>query len=132
MNILVLGCNGQLGVCLVKLLKLTEWTVFALNKNALNICDRINVALEFHKYKPDVIINVAAFTAVDKAEDNMSVASAVNYNGVINIATAANKMGVPLIHISTDYVFNGEKKSPYIESDPASPVNVYGATKHAG
>ena len=132
MNILVIGCDGQLGVCLTKALMLTQWNVRALNKNALHLGDSARVEFEVLNYKPNVIINVAAFTTVDEAEDNILAASSANHYGVINLATAAEKVGALIIHISTDYVFDGVKLDPYIESDFALPINRYGETKRAG
>jgi dTDP-4-dehydrorhamnose reductase len=132
MKVLVVGCDGQLGTFLVKSLILTEWHVVALNKNRLDIADSTHVASTLLQYNPDVIINAAAYTSVDKAEENSFLANIVNHCGVINLATAAEKMGAFIIHISTDYVFNGAKLTPYDETDSASPLNVYGETKCAG
>lgn len=132
MNILVIGCDGQLGVCLVKALVLTEWHVRALNKSTLDLADNACVEFEILNYKPDVIINAAAFTAVDKAEDDIMAANSANHFGVINLAIAAKKVGAIIIHISTDYVFDGAKSAPYVEADLTSPLNIYGETKRAG
>jgi dTDP-4-dehydrorhamnose reductase len=82
--------------------------------------------------KPDVIINSAAYTAVDKAETDVELAYAVNEVGAGNLAKAANKIGAALVHISTDYVFDGTKNRPYVESDPVNPIGIYGKSKLAG
>lgn len=132
MNILVIGCDGQLGIYLVKALNLTEWHVRALNKTALDLSDNARIEFEISNYKPDVIINAAAFSAVDKAEVDIIAANAANHFGVINLAIAAEKVGALIIHLSTDYVFDGAKLTPYVESDIASPLNMYGKTKRAG
>jgi dTDP-4-dehydrorhamnose reductase len=84
------------------------------------------------EHKPSVVINAAAYTAVDKAETEIGLAYAVNRDGVENLALSCKSQAIPLIHISTDYVFDGEKESPYLESDIPNPVGVYGASKYAG
>ncbi len=131
MRVLVSGGKGQLG---------SEFPAFtndsreciALGSDAFNICssDSINRALT--EYQPDVIINCAAYTAVDKAEQEIEAAYAVNRDGVHNLAQACANDDIPLLHISTDYVFSGSKASPYVEADPTDPQGVYGASKLAG
>lgn len=82
--------------------------------------------------RPDVVVNAAAYTAVDGAEVEPDRAFAVNRDGAAAAARAAAEMGVPFIHISTDYVFDGSKRTPYVETDPTGPINIYGASKRAG
>jgi dTDP-4-dehydrorhamnose reductase len=132
MHILVVGCDGQLGVCLVRALSLTQWHVTALNKTALDISDNVRTSFCIQQYQPQVIINVAAYTAVDEAEGDALSAHTVNHHGIKNLAAAANNIGALLIHLSTDYVFDGSKKIAYVESDLTSPLNVYGQSKLAG
>ena len=84
------------------------------------------------EFKPDVIVNAAAYTAVDKAEEEIEISRAVNAGGPRRLAREAQRIGVPLIHVSTDYVFDGEKPTSYLETDPTSPLGVYGRTKLEG
>lgn len=82
--------------------------------------------------RPDVVVSAAAYTQVDKAESDPELAFAVNEGGPRSLAIAARELGVPLVHLSTDYVFDGQKASPYVEDDPTGPTSVYGASKLAG
>ena len=82
--------------------------------------------------KPDLVINAAAYTAVDKAESEPELAFAVNRDGPAALAEACQAIGAPLIHVSTDYVFDGSKRGAYVEEDPVNPASVYGASKEAG
>jgi dTDP-4-dehydrorhamnose reductase len=84
------------------------------------------------EFAPDVVINTAAYTAVDKAEQERDLAFAVNQAGAAAMASAAARLGVPIIHVSTDYVFSGEKLSPYVETDATGPISIYGQSKLAG
>lgn len=92
--------------------------------------DRVHAALA--AARPDVIVNAAAHTAVDKAEREPELAFAINADGAGAVARAAARLGVPLVHVSTDYVFSGDKPEPYLESDATGPTGVYGASKLAG
>jgi len=83
-------------------------------------------------FSPDLVINPAAYTAVDRAESEPEIAFATNRDGAGNVAAAAARIGVPIIHLSTDYVFDGKKSSPYVETDPVAPLGVYGQSKLAG
>jgi dTDP-4-dehydrorhamnose reductase len=94
--------------------------------------DRNAVAEVVARLRPDVVINAAAYTKVDQAEQEEELAFAVNAQGAGHVAEACAARGVPLIHLSTDYVFDGEKPAPYIESDPPNPINAYGRSKLAG
>ena len=132
MKILVTGADGQLGRCLQDQLAQTQHTWIACNRDSLNITDALAVNAKVNDFKPDVIINAAAYTAVDKAENDEENAWAINAHAVGYLAAAANLVGARLLHVSTDYVFDGSATSPYKESDPVCPLGVYGASKLAG
>lgn len=104
----------------------------ALDHRSLDVTDEAAVIREATIYQPDIIINASAYTAVDKAESEPELAFAVNKHGVRHLAKAAASVGAALIHISTDYVFSGDKRACYVESDPTGPAGVYGASKLAG
>lgn len=133
MRILVTGCNGQLGRELRPLLE-ARWP----GKNIYTDIDTLNLtdgdAVRSAVTDEDIthIINCAAYTTVDRAESEPDIASAVNDKAVDNIARAASERGVKVIHVSTDYVFDGESHTPYRESDKANPLQVYGITKRRG
>ncbi|HAS6019491.1 TPA: dTDP-4-dehydrorhamnose reductase [Vibrio vulnificus] len=131
MRIVITGADGQLGQSLVRQLHESA-EVFPLNREQLNICDRESVEDIFSSLKPDVVINAAAYTAVDKAESEPEIAYLVNELGVRLLAKACHEYGSTLIHISTDYVFNGNKQTAYVEQDPTDPCSVYGMSKLAG
>ncbi len=132
MNILVTGADGQLGRCLQDCLTTTGYQWTALGRQDLDITDGAAVSALVSKLKPDVIINAAAYTAVDKAESEQDKAWQINAEAVRNLATAANSLDALLIHVSTDYVFDGSAKTPYLETDPVNPLGVYGASKLDG
>lgn len=132
MRILITGATGQVGYELVRLAPVKDIELFPLGSKELDITDKENVSAVVGKIKPDLIINSAAYTAVDKAETEVDLAYAVNATGVENLAAACRHQGIPLFHISTDYVFSGDQKKSSGESDVASPINVYGASKLAG
>ncbi len=132
MRILVTGADGQLGRCLQDQLAQTQHTWIACNRASLDITDPLAVNAKINDFKPDVIINASAYTAVDKAESEEQAAWAINAHAVGYLATAANLVGARLLHVSTDYVFDGSACSPYKESDPVCPLGVYGASKLAG
>ena len=122
---LVTGCNGQLGSELKRLLgDKADYT----DRNLLDITNPEAVRLVVNPERYQAVINCAAYTAVDKAEDDAETAARINIEGPANLAVS----GVPLIHISTDYVFDGKNYVPYIETDPARPKSVYGCTKFEG
>ena len=131
-SILVTGASGQVGWELVRRAALQGLQVDGVPHQTLDITDAASVHETVIRSRPAVVINAAAYTAVDKAETEPQAAYAVNREGVENIVLACADVGVPLIHISTDYVFSGDKGAPYCEDDPVSPVNVYGASKAAG
>ena len=134
MFVLVTGANGQLGKTLNRLVnenKMEHRFIFA-TKDQLDLTDFQNIRSFIQKNQFDVIINCAAFTAVDKSEVEKNQANLVNHLSVKNIAEIARDNSIKLIHISTDYVFDGLKTEPYIEKDIPSPINVYGKTKLDG
>ena len=91
-----------------------------------------SVDLALNEFRPDIVVNPAAYTAVDKAETESDLAFSVNRDGAATVALAARRLNIPIIHLSTDYVFDGEKASPYVETDPVGPRTVYGRSKLAG
>ncbi len=131
MKVLVLGCDGQLGVELAG--SVPENVEFiGLDLPILDITDAHKVLECCRKARPDVIVNAAAYTAVDKAEADVQGATAVNVEGARNIAVAARGVAARLIHISTDYVFDGTRSTPYEVGSMTNPLGVYGRTKRDG
>ena len=131
MKILLLGANGQLGAELNRQLPLIAETK-AYTRSKLDITDTQAVIEAISSFEPKVIVNTAAYTAVDKAEEEKALAYAINSDAVAVLAQQAAKQGAWLIHYSTDYIFDGEKTTPYTEIDTPNPINVYGASKLAG
>jgi len=131
MKILVTGKNGQLGSEIRSLKKRHHEFIYTDSKE-LDITNSSQLKLQLEKIAPDVIINCAAYTAVDLAEDESEKAASVNYTAVKNIVELCENKGIRLIHISTDYVFNGKENKAYIESDQTEPVNEYGCSKLKG
>jgi len=131
MKILLLGSNGQLGRELERQLS-SVGSVAAFPRSALDITNHRAVTDAVLAIHPNIIVNAAAFTAVDKAETDSERANSVNAEAVANLVQIAQKEGAWLIHYSTDYVFDGSKPTPYIETDAPNPINVYGASKLAG
>lgn len=131
-NILVTGANGQLGSELRKIGFSALDEVFYTDVAELDITDYAAVEKFVKDKEIDTIINCAAYTAVDKAEEEPQLAAKINTEAVTNLARAAAKEGCLLIHISTDYVFDGTGTKPYSEKDKPCPVSVYGKTKLAG
>jgi len=132
MTVLVVGAKGQLGHDMLKKLSARGLNFTAVDVDELDITDPVAVDRAIFADPPSVVINTAAYTAVDKAETEPDLAFAVNRDGCAHLAAACAKSGIPLIHISTDYVFDGTQKNPYREDDPVSPIGVYGRSKAAG
>ncbi|KAA3652767.1 MAG: dTDP-4-dehydrorhamnose reductase [Proteobacteria bacterium] len=131
MRLLVTGATGQVGWELARsLMPLGE--VVALDRAACDLSDPQAAAAVVAGYAPDVIVNAAAYTAVDKAESEPELAHRINAEAVGALADTAREIGALLVHYSTDYVFDGSKNTPYTESDATAPLNVYGASKLAG
>jgi dTDP-4-dehydrorhamnose reductase len=131
LKILLLGSNGQLGKELERELSAVG-SVAALPRSALDITNHQAVRDAIHAIHPNVIVNAAAYTVVDKAETEAEQAYLVNAEAVANLAQIAQKERAWLIHYSTDYVFDGSKPTPYLKTDATNPINVYGASKLAG
>ncbi|OZY87683.1 dTDP-4-dehydrorhamnose reductase [Cellvibrio mixtus] len=132
MKILVTGANGQVGYCLQQQLREQGWDFVALTRTELDISDSVAVNSAVAQYQPDIIINAAAYTAVDKAEQEQALAYAINRDGPANLARAAKDNGAAILHISTDYVFAGDATGTYSENDPTAPQGVYGKSKLEG
>lgn len=131
-RLLITGASGQVGRALCAR-ALSEGVAFQACSSAdLDITRESKVLRAIRKNKPTCVINAAAYTAVDKAEDEVERCYAVNRDGVRHLAKACARYNVPLLHISTDYVFDGSKKVPYLEDDVPHPLNTYGASKLAG
>ena len=141
MRILVTGKNGQLGQSIQKIVNKTKNSTINQNpkdfifvgREELDLSSKKNIANYFNNNENfDIIINCAAYTLVDKAEEEIELATQVNHLAVQQLAEVANTQKSKLIHISTDYVFDGKRSYPYIEGDETNPINVYGKTKLAG
>ncbi|RJL51955.1 dTDP-4-dehydrorhamnose reductase [Pectobacterium carotovorum] len=131
MRILLTGANGQLGRCFQDRLP-TEWEILATDTAELDITDLARVKEVVKDFQPDAIVNAAAYTAVDKAESEPELAEKINATGPENLAIVASKQGIRLVHVSTDYVFDGNATEPYHEDSATNPLSVYGKTKLAG
>jgi len=131
MKVLVTGCKGQVGIELIRQ-GITTHEVVAFDHAGLDITDANAVHAVVQQVRPDVVINAAAYTAVDRAEEEVELAFAVNRDGPKNLAKACSAINIPMVHISTDYVFDGSKQGAYTEEDPIAPLGVYGASKAAG
>lgn len=131
MRVLVTGCNGQVGHCLVN--QLTDNAeLLAVDRAEVDITDRDAVFQAVTEFKPNFIINAAAHTAVDKAEEEVELSYAINCDGPRYLAEAAKFISATVLHISTDYVFPGNKEGEYAEDDETGPLGVYGESKLAG
>jgi dTDP-4-dehydrorhamnose reductase len=132
MKILVLGCKGQFGRCLNDQLVNTDHEVIYTSREQLDIADFEVTKSKILEFSPDIIINATAYTAVDKAEEDQKTANLINHLAVKNIADICNQLECWLIHVSTDYVFDGNSKVPYKEDDETNPQGAYGETKLKG
>lgn len=131
MRILLTGSKGQVGSVLAQALA-PLGDVRAFDRQGLDLLDPQSIRSTIATVKPDVIVNAAAYTAVDRAEQEKDSAFAVNHRAVGELARQAKSFDALLIHFSTDYVFDGEKRTPYVETDPPAPLNVYGSSKLEG
>lgn len=132
MRIAVTGKTGQVVTSLIERGAATGHEVIALGRPELDLADPASVVRTLGAAAPEAIVSAAAYTAVDRAESESYLAYAVNGAGAGAVAQAARALGVPLVHVSTDYVFDGTLDRPYVESDPTEPTGVYGASKLAG
>jgi dTDP-4-dehydrorhamnose reductase len=131
MRVLLTGAAGQLGRCFID--RLPEgWVLMATDSQQLDITDPSAVSKAVAEFKPDAVVNAAAYTAVDKAESEPERARAINADGPGFLAAAAAMLNIPFVHVSTDYVFDGTASEPYCENTPCSPKSVYGQTKLDG
>ncbi len=133
MNVLITGANGQLGLELKNLgNKFPKFNLFCTNKSTLNILNFEEAEQYVLKNKIDAIVNCAAYTDVNKAEEEFELAGEVNHLAVKNLGLIAKNHNIKLIHLSTDYVFDGKSKIPYAETDKTNPKNAYGISKLMG
>lgn len=132
-SVLVTGFTGQVGSALLAQKDIYPFKFNPIGRNEWDMAIDPGKALYLiEKHRPDVVINPAAFTDVDGAEKKQAIAHTVNATAVGELAKACKKYQIPLLHLSTDYVFDGAKKTPYVESDPTWPINVYGKSKLEG
>ena len=131
MKILITGSNGMLGHDLERVLKDKHELVLTTSKT-LDITDKNQVMEVICENKPELVINSAAYTDVDGCEENQDIAYAVNGEGVRNLALACKEVDCPLVHVSTDYIFNGKNDRPWVEDDEIGPISVYGKSKLKG
>lgn len=132
MRLLLTGAKGQVGSEIVKLCAQEKINLIPLNHHQCDIADLDDVENNLKQYQPDMLINAAAYTAVDRAETESDKAYAVNTQGAANLAAICAELSIPLIHISTDYIFDGNNSKPYIEEDNAAPNGVYATSKWQG
>lgn len=133
MRLLITGSQGQVARAFIELApSAPDVEACAIGRPGLDICNTPTIERALSDIRPDVVINTAAYTAVDDAEGDEARARALNRDGAGMLAAAAAKRGTPIIHLSTDYVFDGSKNAPYVETDPTRPTSVYGLTKLEG
>ena len=132
MKVLVTGAKGMLGQDLCPIFEDEGFEVVETDRHNLDITNAEQVKEIMQKEQPDYIIHLAAYTNVDKAEEDIENATKINYAGTENIARAAKEINATMVYISTDYVFDGTKKAPYLPDDIANPQSVYGKTKRMG
>lgn len=132
-KIVVFGASGQLGHCLKKVAEEKGVAdIHFLPEDEANVLNVAAIKTVFEKYKPAYAINCAAYTAVDKAEDDVDLARSINKTGAENLAVACKEAGSVLVHVSTDFVFKGDDPNPRVEDDIAEPISIYGLTKLEG
>lgn len=131
MKVMITGANGQLGRCLQDRIP-KDWLVFAFSSSQLDVTNFEQIEAKINEIVPDIVINASAYTAVDKAETEIDKAFLINGTAVGYLAKASTVVEARLIHISTDYVFDGKSTQPYTTLDTPNPVNVYGKSKLAG
>ena len=132
MLVLIFGATGQLGRELARIPWPAGVTIKQLDRSQCDLAVASEASARVEETAPDIVINAAAHTAVDRAESEPEVAAAINRDGPSTMADACRAVGAKLIHVSTDYVFDGRKRTPYAETDPVAPLSVYGRTKEQG
>ena len=132
MRVLITGGSGQLGYDIAKLLEENNTMMYVPTHEEMDITDRDSVMKAFDSFKPDIVFHCAAYTAVDKAEEDKERCYDINVNGTKNIVDASDIYGSKVVYISTDYVFHGDKNGIYETSDITDPINYYGYTKYLG
>lgn len=132
MKILITGADGQLGRALIAECQQQQINFIQTNRQNLDICEISQIAEQLAIHQPDILVNTAAYNGVDKAETDKAQAFLINEVGAQNLAIACRNFDIPLIHISTDYVFAGNASSPYATTTQCNPQNVYGESKLAG
>ena len=131
MKVLVTGSEGQVGSEIVRL-DSEDFMVHAFDRHALDITDLAAINQRLDETSPDIVVNCAAYTAVERAEDEADLAQAVNAHGVHLLGDSCSERGIGVLHLSTDYVFDGCKGDPYLEDDSPNPLGTYGKSKLAG
>ncbi len=131
-SILVIGKNGQVSRALQETLAGAAYRVVTVGRPEVDLCNPRSLTDAILAARPRIVINAAAYTAVDRAEDEPELAYAVNAIGAEAAAKAAADVGAAIIHVSTDYVFDGSKRAPYLETDPVAPLGIYGQSKRNG
>src|SRR4051812_4148394 len=133
MRLFVIGAEGQVARSLREIASRADDVAFGFGaRPELDVLQPASVAKALAAFRPDLVVNPAAYTAVDRAESEPDQAFAVNRDGARAVAAAAADIGAPVIHLSTDYVFDGKKREPYSETDSVGPQGVYGQSKLAG
>ena len=132
MSVLVVGPRSMLAQELLPCLQQAGFSVVGRGRPGLDLTQKASIYAVFEEVRPDICINTAAYTAVDKAESDVAGAFAVNRDGVASLAEACRAVHIPLLHLSTDYVFPGTASRPYLEEDPTAPLGVYGRSKWEG
>ncbi|MDA0345461.1 MAG: dTDP-4-dehydrorhamnose reductase [Proteobacteria bacterium] len=132
MKVLVLGCKGQLGLCLRDQLEHATHEVVFASRDHIDVADFNVTKSSICEISPDIVINATAYTAVDKAEEDKEMANLINHLAVANLAHICSQLGCWLVHVSTDYVFDGASTAAYKEEDKTNPQGVYGDTKLKG
>ena len=132
MKVLVTGAKGMLGQDLCPILEDYGFEVIETDCDTLDITNELMIKKVFEETQPDYVVHCAAYTNVDKAEEDIETATKINVSGTEYITKACAKLDIPILYISPDYVFNGEKQTPYLTTDTPSPINNYGFTKYQG
>ncbi|MBB3933663.1 dTDP-4-dehydrorhamnose reductase [Kaistia hirudinis] len=128
----VTGRTGQIALSLAEGAEAAGFSLVTLARPEVDLAEPASVEAALLALAPDLVVSAAAYTAVDKAESEPDLAMRVNRDGPMMLARTASRLGIPIVHLSTDYVFDGTKGAPYLETDAVSPLGVYGATKLAG